>query len=503
MGKPIKKQVWNNVDAIGLINGISTWDDDFLNLKYVRIPGESNIDLRNKINKFSDDQNPITGNIDQQLIIGLANELGLDSYSITNKTTFDLSRFPMPIGDVNVQDINVYYQLPNTDTWVEITPQLWGSDVKDVTPTTGFIVWEDVYYSESLTTTKTNNYSRLLQIYDDLPDQTRIKAVYNIQQVDEDNNRITLQFTDMSNPNNTLDTRFIYRKGYDITPSGLATMPVVYDLSNIPTNFSGYYNSNGTATDLLYRVKDKIDSVYRHRWDEVSDRKTIWDINLNFSEGTIPSFYDMPFETPSAASTNIENNLTGGVSYYNTSLYIKDIDVVKVSGEIDKWYPVMQPGPFYVDGSKYYLMENASGEYISFSGGMTTLPSGIEIYHKVILDTSTSVPNIGYIYDDADYELNFVDNELVISGTYILNDGIARKRAYLTSNMGYDLTLASGEYMIDYASGVIYSSGIVEGVLYWDDVIVPENVIIESTTFDLNPLNDTSLGYDDYFLTIG
>ena len=83
--RPIKKPVWNNIDAIGLLNGISIWDEQYQKLKYVRIPDETNIELRHKINNFRD--NPVDGTIDQQLIIGLANELNLDSYKTLNVNT--------------------------------------------------------------------------------------------------------------------------------------------------------------------------------------------------------------------------------------------------------------------------------------------------------------------------------------------------------------------------------------------------------------------------------
>ena len=156
MPKPIKKQVWNNVDAFGLLNGISTWDENYLNLKYVRIPGESNIELRHKLNKFSEEQSPLYGNLNQELIIGLANELGLDSYNIIEQTSFDLNYVPFPYGAKGEQDIWVYYQEPNMDTWTEITPQLWSEDVETSMPTSGFIVWEDSYFNTSNDSTKTN-----------------------------------------------------------------------------------------------------------------------------------------------------------------------------------------------------------------------------------------------------------------------------------------------------------------------------------------------------------
>ena len=503
--KPIKKQTWNNVDAIGLINGISTWDDNFLNLKYVRIPGETNIELRHKINAFADNNNPLYGSIEQQLIIGLANELGLDSYNIMNQTTFNLSRPPFPVGNKREQDIFLYYQEPGLDTWTEITPQYWSEDVEHTIPTSGFIVWENSYFAQSTTSSKTNNYSRLLQIYSVIPNNSRLKVIYSIQKIDSDNNKYTVKFTDMDNVNNPESRDFLYYKSDEVTIPDLNIKPIVYSLGEIPPAYSGvYYNPDGTATSKLFKLRDKIDSVYRHRWKNIADRKTIWDINLNFSKGTIPSFYDTAFETTSGVYEVVMSNLTGELGYYNPALYIKDIDIVQDNANNKEyWYPVLQPGPLYIDGRNYYLMENPKGVFINLFSGTTVLPSGIKVYHKVILNTSQVFPVTENLQQDVDYTVEFKDYDLNISSEIKLNSSIARKRSYLNNDMGFQTILDTNEYMIDYMSGVIYSNGLTNGVLYWDDVLVPDKVTISGEVADLNPLNDTSLGYDEYFMVIG
>ena len=261
------------------------------------------------------------------------------------------------------------------------------------------------------------------------------------------------------------------------------------------------YSKDETLRDKVkeFEIRDKIDSVYRHRWENISNRSTIWDINLNFSKGTIPSFYDTPFE--SGINIDVMDNLTGGVDYYNTTLYIKDIDII-TSGNIEHWYHKIQPGPCYIDGRKYYIMENASGVAIDLTTGLTPLPNGIEVFHKVILDTVDVTPDIKYLYEDVDYELAIKDYVNDITTIHELNQDVARKREYLTSDMGFELNLSLGEYAIDYNSNMIYSSGITTAVLYWDEVEVPEEVVIESKVMDLNPLNDTSLGYDQYFMVV-
>jgi len=502
--KPTKKQVWNNIDAFGLLNGISIWDENYLNLKYVRIPDESNIELKHKINKFAEDENPLRGNLEQELIIGLANELGLESYDNMETKTFDLTRVPIPFGDKREQDIWLYYLPPNTTDWLEVKPQYWSEDVENNSPTSGFMVWENEHYNLSTINYKTNKYSRLLQIYSILPNNSRIKVVYYQQKFDENDNKIYIKYTDTSNIKNINDDRFYYKSKYEINYSDLLTKPIVYTLSEIPKNFNEkYYNNDKTATGLMYELRDKIDTVYRHRWKNLSDRKTIWDINLNFSKGTIPSFYDCPFEVISGFYIETLNSLTGGLNYYNPTLYIKDIDIITDKlNDKEYWYPVLQPGPLYIKGQQYFLMENASGVYINLSSGSGILPSGIEIYHKVILNLEDTSPSYNYFYKDMDYELLFRSSGNIVY-THDLNPNIARKRSYLISDMGFELPLKSGEYAIDYKNRMIYSSGILSGILYWDNVIVQDKVTIQSPIMDLNPLNDTMLGYDEYFLIVG
>ncbi len=494
MPKPIKKPVWNNIDAIGMLNGISTWDENYLNLKYVRLPNESNIELRHRINNFND--NPVEGTIDQQLITGLANELNLTSYNTLNVNTFNLTRTPHPIGNSGVQDIFVYYQIPNSETWNELTTQYWGTDIENTTPTSGFIVWEDAYYATNNLSSKSNNYSKLLQIYSDLPDNSRLKIQYTIIQYDEDDNEVQHKFTDMSNKFDSTDTRFVIRRQYDPTISDLTSKPVAYSLAHIPDNFkSKYYNSDGKAGDLMYEIQDKIDDVYSCRWDNIKDRNTIWDINTNFASGTIQSYYDTQFDVDLDGYNTLKESLTGGLNYYNTALYLRDIVVVS-SGENENWYPVLTPGPCYINGTNHYLMENPNSVVLDLSSGSGTLPSGCKIQYHTILDMSTTTPVSGYIYSDYDYKIAYN------GGYHNSTPLIARKRPYLNSNMGLDISLNLTEYNIDYDNNIIYANGISTCVLYWDAVDVPSGVIINTAFTDLNPLNDTALGFDSYFLTL-
>ena len=509
MPKPIKKQIWNNVDAFALINGIATWDDNYKNLRYVRIPDESNIDLRHKINNFR--ENKITGSTNNDLVNGLANELNLETYNLDIKTTFDLTRTPFPIivtddgssylSTSGVQDIFVYYQEPNMSGWTEILPQYWNEDVKNSTPNSGFIVWEDAYFAPTYTDHKSNYYSKLLKVYNNLPNNTKMKIVYGIEQFDVDNNRVYSKFTDMAVIG---DDRFIYKTPDVVTSGMLLTNPIVYNLNNIPGELEHmYFDISGRATSYLYNIRNNIDKIYRHRWDSIADRQTIWDINAGFSSGVIPSYYDVEFQTQDINEfINSESGyLTGGVDYYNSALYLKDIDIVTTDKE--HWYPVLQPGKFYYNGVSKRLMENPSGIVLDLSAGITPLPNDIKIHHNIIFDTTNTTIVNKYLYDEYDYDIEYVDPNTNNYGQYIPTPTIARKRPYLTQDMGFDLILGLNEYAIDFDNRMIHSNGIGQGVLYFDNTDVPDKVVIQDPRTDLNPINDTSVGFSEYFLTIG
>ena len=495
MPRPIKKQIWNNIDAIGLLNGISIWDDNFQNLKYVRIPDETNIELRHKINNFN--SNPIRGKINEQLMIGLANELNLDSYSLEKQTSFALTRTPIAVDDIGVQDIFVYYRLAGSVHWNDLSPQLWSASVQNTVPTSGFMVWEDSYYTDDTNTnSKNNTYSNLIEIYQDLPHMTDIKIVYSIRVRDIDDNEIIEKFTDINNSTDPSDHSYTIIKPYDPTMSDLLNHAVVYNMGDIPVNYSGhYYDTDGKAKNSLYEIQDLIDDKYRTRWINISDKNTVWDINTNFVDGVIPSFYDEGFNVGSGDYIELANNLTGGVAYHNTSLYITGVHS-EVINNIEHWYPIVQSGPFYVSGNSYYLMNNTKNIQLDLTSGSGVLPSDIKLQHHIILDTNTSIINSGYIFDDYDYPI------LYDSGIHQIHDTIARRKSYLTPDMGFTSTINSGEYAIDYNTNTIYANSITDCILYWDEVDTRSDVIIKDQMLDLNPINDINLQFNSYFITV-
>lgn len=505
MAKTTKKNVWTSLDAFGMLYGISTWDQNYLNLKYVRLPNETNIELRHKINNIR--RNPVYGISLQDLVNGLSNELLLDEYNVNPKTTFELTREPHPSGLIDVQDIFVYYQPPTESGWFSITPQVWASGYYtdndySIPVNSGFIVWENQFYRDTPNINdKTHNYSRLLTILTTLPDLSRIKVTYNVKINSEQ-----YSFTDMSNPLDPNDDEFIYRTAYVSNSGDFLTKSLCYSLADMPSEISGYYfNSNGVAGAKMYKIRDIIDQRFRHKWDTVRNRQSIWDVHHNYSKGVIPSFTDTPFIAQSGRVFSYQN-FDGGIEYGEPSLNIRDIDII-VSGNVENWYPRVEPGKFYYGGVSYRLMENPKYIYFDGTSGSTTLPSGIMRWYKTILASSGDYGSSldSFIYQEHDYKIRYRSTYDVEPTGILDSTSIYRKRSYLTNDMGYEVTLASGEYYIDYQADppMLYVSGVNDCVFIWDQINVPSGRICDTVYSDLNPLNDYDVSYDKYFLVIG
>jgi len=530
MAKPVKKNRWTNVDAFALLNGISTWDKNYLNLKYVRIPGESNIELRQKI--YNSHSNPAEDTSLQSLIRGLSNELNLTTYDIESKTTFDLIRTPFPSGDVGIQDIWLFYKPPGSGEWYEIAPQLWGSGYytdyeASETQSSGFIVWEESYYKDSLgVTTKTSTYSTLLSVLPNpnlevpLVDKSLIKIIYNVRLYDKDNNSSTYLYTDMPNEYDVDDDRLIYRIPYVVQSGDYYNSVIAYHLDEVQSFASGlYYTSGGLPTGMLYKLRDIIDNNFQHKWKNVRDKQSIWDVHKDYSKGTIQSFYDIPTVVSpenSGEALDVEDLFTGGIEYQDPVLNISDI-YISEEDSVERWYPIMYPGKFYIGGQQYYLMENPQFSTIelldSYSDiygtcGSGVLPSGIERWYKIITHFNSNPSGESFVFEDYNYKIpyrQYDPNDA--SGLYNFNTLIYRKRPYITAAMGYQLDLGSGEYNIDFDQSppVIHVSGVhnTELNIVWDEVTVPSGRICSNDYADLNPLNGDNVDFSKYFFVIG
>lgn len=472
MAQPIKKQVWSNIDVAGLMNGISIWDEQYKNLKYVRRPFDSTVDIRNKIYDLHD--HPV--GVDAQGILnGLSIEFGYDPYNVINKHIFLLQNEPVPSGNANIQDVNVFYRPSGSITWTELTPQNW-------TPSTsGFIVWQNERYN-NLPNIKNFTYTNILEIFSELPDNTELKVKYKRTIEDKDGSKI-VDFTDINTSN---ENRLTYRTR---VVNNITDSISVYTLNSIPTGLYNLYfdSENGTATNFLYRLGEYINKKFKHRWGEFSDSSCIWDVHKYYGSGQIPSFYD-------AYASNLSSGYVGGVESMSTALYPSEI--VETDYTAQTWNLKVYPGRFYISGIPFYFFENPQVTNLSFVNGSSVIPSGLERGMYTIMSLS------GYYSGTQDISLNghvFEDYIYPTGASGLLaTSNVYRKRPFLNSiNSEISISLMSGEYNIDYTNNVIYSSGVNNATLVWDKVKEPSGYIIP---YNINPLNLQSNNVGGYFL---
>lgn len=494
MAKPVKKSVWSKIDAVGLLNGLGFWDPQYKTLQYVRRPGESVLELKDRILRTHEN---IPSTTKQGLINGLSNEFNLDPYNTEKKTIFELSNLPIPNGLANEQDVWIYYKI--NDTWQEVKPQIWSEDYENAKKNYyGFVVWQVNRYN-TIPNQKNFTYSNIIEIFEEFLDETEFKFKYYVNMRDEDGVISKVLFTDMQNPNDDKDLRFTYR----LPDSGvLGTDIIAYTLNDIPESVSNtYYDSDGIGKPFLYQIKTHLDRKFGHTWDKIKDNTCIWDIASSYGSGHIPSFYDAllpPMLSGYNDTIELSHYYTGGIESYSESLYIKDIVVQDNGTVIQDWYLGVFPGKFYLHGIPYYLFENPTVEYLNLSTGSCSLPSGIERYHHLIMAVS------GY-YDDA-----YNDSDIYLSGKiyedFNYNSGekqenyynnIYRKRPYINPLTGPETELSTNQYMVDYDNSIIYGSGINDGMLIWDDIDVPSGVVIE---YNINPLKEQNITLEKYFL---
>lgn len=495
MAKPTKNQIWSNIDVFALLNGISIWDEQYKNLKYIKRPFDEPLYIKNKI--LNQHDNPHNTN-KQGLINALSNEFDIKPYNVISKNNFELSYQPQPSGSLNTQDIFVYFRPSGELNWYPLFPQLWSENINENT-NYGFVVWQNDKYS-NINNIKNFTYSNALHILESLDDNTEIKVVYYVIVKDEDNKNILVKYTDMNDPLNPYDKRFTYRspnKYPDLTNN-----VICYTLNDIPLNiYSGFYFDGDKPKEFIYNIRDIVESKFKHKWIDVSDSTTIWDVN--YGSGHISQLYDADapktfLQSPFAAKSLYFNSIyTGGVEEFSDSLYLKDIIEFSENNKI-YWKPHIYPGKFYLNGVPYYLFENPQIEYITFNNNTAPIPSGLARTHYTILaesgyyNTYYNSPDYiisGLIFEDYSYPTGEDGNYLYTS--------IYRRVPNLITTMGINTKLDFSEYKIDFDNNIIHALNISNAMLIWDKVDQPSGVILN---YDLNPINDSNITLDKYFL---
>lgn len=497
MPKPTKKHTWSNIDVFGLLNGLATWDEQYRSLKYVRRPYEGAIDLKHRIFSSHDAPPDVTK---QGLINGLSTEFDLSSYNVENRRVFTLSLSPIPSGAPYVQDIFAYYKQPGETSWSSLGAQIWPSGYSVAkTDGVGFICWQNEKYT-NISGYKNYRYSNLVEVLrTDLSDNTQLKFVYYVYVSDSQNNRTLVQYTDMNNQVDPNDTRFTYRKATS-SPS-LSGAVVAYTLNDIPDNikFNKYYDEDtGIAKQFLYDLKAYVDNKFKHTWDKLVDRSSVWDVNINYGSGHIPHFYDAIVPRNADHCSLSYSGMTGGIESMSYALYPEE---VVETGVAQNWYLKVYPGHLYIDGISYYYFEDIQKSQITFISGQANIPSGLQRGMYTIMALSGYYDSycnreqdqyLSGLYEDYSY-YSGPDGDNLWSNIY-------RRRPHLTASSGHEVTLDIGQYSINWASGVIDAvlpSGYENATLLWDNVLVPSGTLLP---YDINPLNEQNLTFEKFFL---
>lgn len=500
MAKPIKKQRWSNIDVFGLIAGEGIWDSQSRNLLYVRRPFDTTLDMRDKVLRSNAYKAGVTK---QGLINGLSNEFGYTPHNVTSKTHFRLTRDPMTSGALGVQDVIVEYRpVGYSGSWTSIFPQVWGSGyLQAKEEKRGFILWPFESFA-NISEYKNFNYSRDLEIMEDLDDRQEIRITYWISSVDSDNRRTLVRFTDLDNYMNPDDQRFRYRKPVDIS---LLNGVVAYNLNDIPSGLvDRYYDEEGIPLEPMYTIKSHIDKKFKHTWAQMSDNSVIWDVHRGYGSGQIGHFLDAAVAKNdlycirrAKVSGLFFSGYRGGVEELSNALYFSEFEDQDDSA--NSWYFKLYPGRFYLAGIPYYMFEDPVVSGLVFTNGVADIPSGLTRGMYTILAKSGYYENpcttpdeylSGFVYEDYWYPTGK-------NGDSEWGD-IYRRRPRLVTSWGYDLKLELGQYAIDFLSGKIYCNCLESGAtIIWDRQLVPSGRLIQ---YDLNPLNDEYLNLQKFFL---
>ena len=497
MAQPVKRQTWCNLDVFGLLNGYTTWDDQYRSLKYVRKPYENNLEFRDRISKGHYNLPDVSK---QGLLNALCNEFNLDTYNVLKKSIFQLSYNPIPSGSNTTQDISGFYKNLSGE-WISIGPQIWGDNYESSKELkNGFIVWQEDRFS-TISGYKNFSYSKVAEVFRELDDNTELKFIYYVEGVDSNNNKSLIQYTDMNSQTDILDTRFTYKKAFADTD--LSKNIVIYTLNDIPSDIkdSIYYDEKtGMAKEFLYNLKTYIDKKFKHTWDKITTNSCIWDIHKSYGSGHIPNFYDsiVPFNFDS--SLNQYSGYIGGIESLSYSLYPTEIIE---SGENNLWYLKIYPGKFYIDGTSFYYFENPQVSYLNFTKvdeGINSgyykaeIPSGLQRGMYTILAKSGYYENgvISGVFEDHSYYTG-IDGDNMWSN-------ILGRVPYFEPKMGQDFNLKIGNYSLNFYNNSVYTNiplGYEKLMLIWDKILIPSGTLL---TYDLNPLNEQNLTFEKFFL---
>ena len=472
-------QISNQFDEMALSVGLGQWSEDGKKLLYVRYPGETNKQLRDRAREAGE----YTSNSTKQgLINNLSRDLLLERYNCYDKTIFHLTQDPWtdPTG------VHVYVSgVSTSNLWQEWLPQVRASGYTD--NTSGWILW-NLPDTTTDHETQWGQYTRILEfIGTSLPtsgDAVRIR--YPVKTGEDDLGRpIIATFEDFDNPSILLEDK-MFQGEDDHAPSGVADYLswvsgriCVYsleDLGKTPAS-SQYYTSEGVATDRLKELKRIVEDEYPTSWGRFKWDTMRWDALDDMSDGVLPSLHDSATKSPDTPPPNESGWYLGGVRY-GPDLYCDGTEIVG-SGSSQKWYPKLYPGEFYIGTSSFYLFEKENSAYVTlgyageglYSGTFSTStgpqrmePLSVQVsgYGGAYLPddkTGSSLGEVSGIVEMFAY-VNDTSGEI-----YRQIPDMSGKTPHYNSN-----TYASGFFTYDYDNGILQGSGLGPDVqLFWED----------------------------------
>lgn len=432
--KQQKLPVWNSFDEFGLMVGLGHWTNDGKELRYVRYPGETNYELRERIlNTYRHKCNATY----QGLINSLSKDFLTPRYNTITQYYYTLTEEPY----AQLSGIHVYTS-GNTG-WAELYPQVRASGY--AATTSGWIVWN---YPDV-----TGHYGQYTQILEILPsslpvNDTPIKIEYQVLDYYDEKGVPTLYWkTDIDKQNIKDDDEYLYRVKKATVPDPSSQI-VIHRLNSLATDgFSGvWYTTEGAATSKLKEVANYFNKRYPVEWGQIPWDTLTWENNANISQGTLPTLFDA--ELPVDQSGNIESGVFMGGVAQGDSLYL--VDIVKEesgarSGALAYWYPRIYPGTFYVSNTGYYLFECKQSGLMTLTSNSGTLSFTNNPEHESMLIVGES-GNAGLtgVYFSELYRHPYGSGVKFGTAT-----GIFRRQYDLYSKINKAHSYVSGEYYID------------------------------------------------------
>lgn len=498
--KPTKIKVFNQFDEFGLLAGLGHWINDGKVLDYVRYPGETNAELKQRTltaNKYRGNATlqGMVNNISRDLSIGSNYPI----YNIETKNIFYLSEKPYP----SASGVKVYVN----DSLIE--PQVRASGYANAV--SGWIVWNQADYNPALMISGTpmlsdgnievGEYTQILEfIGSSIPDtDDKIKVEYEVQTGFDLTGQPVLNWrSDFSNIDDPTDLTFIGKKSEFPANSGdyntFKTSHIsIFTLDNLkhPSISGVFYDTDGKPTETFINIANRVNKEYPLYWDQFKYDIGRWGQLDEAAVGSIPSFHD---------ESIISGCVIKGGSNYGIDL---DCVSIKKTGDNprDPWYPLLAPGEFYIGDENFYLfgdMKYYKLDLTPIGGGILSGNIPYDVNNPIRLNTITAYSS-GIFFDEAS---GVLPNNPYFKRIHNFNNpisGVYYRTPYIShTNISYVSMQFDGyNFYYDYDNRIIYASGVNPSgfVLAWDNLSSSGNLVLYSggyslNTIDFNPLNN-------------